>query len=101
MTSRKTTDRLIKDIITSTANFNRLMLVEWFDPCDHAEEATIDDLDIQRAIYESCGFLMGVSNDHLVIGYNKDMSETGKYKGYGSIPLPLIINVHIMDRNCD
>jgi len=44
---------------------------------------------------------MGVSNDHLVIGYNKDMSETGKYKGYGSIPLPLIINVHIMDRNCD
>ncbi len=101
MTSRKTNDQLIKDIMFSKDNLNRLILVEWFDPCDHAEEATIDDLDIQRAIYESCGFLMGVSNDHLVIGYNKDMSETGKYKGYGSIPLPLIINVHIMDRNCD
>tara|TARA_R110002012_G_scaffold54175_3_gene138936 strand:- start:515 stop:820 length:306 start_codon:yes stop_codon:yes gene_type:complete len=101
MTSRKTNNQLIKDIIISKDNLNRLMLVEWFDPCDHAEETTIDDLDIQRAVYESCGFLMGVSNDHLVIGYNKDMSETGKYKGYGSIPLPLIINVHIMDRNCD
>ena len=101
MTSRKTNDQLIKDIIISKDNLNRLMLVEWFDPCAHAEETTIDDLDIQRAVYESCGFLMGVSNDHLVIGYNKDMSETGKYKGYGSIPLPLIINVHIMDRNCD
>ena len=101
MTSRTTNDQLIKDIIISKDNLNRLMLVEWFDPCDHAEETTIDDLDIQRAVYESCGFLMGVSNDHLVIGYNKDMSETGKYKGYGSIPLPLIINVHIMDRNCD
>ena len=101
MTSRKTNAQLIKDIMFSKDNLNRLILVEWFDPCDHAEEATIDDLDIQRAIYESCGFLMGVSNDHLVIGYNKDMSETGKYKGYGSIPLPLIINVHIMDRNCD
>ena len=44
---------------------------------------------------------MGVSNDHLVIGYNKDMGEAGKYKGYGSIPLSLIINVHIMDRNCE
>ena len=101
MTSRKTNRKLINDIITSKSNFNRLILVEWFDPCDHAEETTIADLDIQRAVYESCGFLMGVSNDHLVIGYNKDMSETGKYKGYGSIPLSLIINVHIMDRNCD
>ena len=101
MTSRKTNDQLIKDIIISKDNLNRLMLVEWFDPCDHAEETTIDDLDIQRAVYESCGFLMCVSNDHLVIGYNKDMSEVGKYKGYGSIPLSLIINVHIMDRNCD
>ena len=101
MTSRKTNDQLIKDIMFSKDNLNRLILVEWFDPCDHGEEATIDDLDIQRAVYESCGFLMGVSNDHLVIGYNKDMSETGKYKGYGSIPLPLIINVHIMDKNCD
>jgi len=101
MTSRKTNAQLIKDIITSKDNLNRLILVEWFDPCDHSEETTIVELDIQRSIYESCGFLMGVSNDHLVIGYNKDMSETGKYKGYGSIPLPLIINVHIMDRNCD
>jgi hypothetical protein len=101
MTSCKTNAKLINDIITSKSNFNRLILVEWFDPYDNAEEATITDLDIQRAVYESCGFLMGVSNDHLVIGYNKDMSETGKYKGYGSIPLSLIINVHIMDRNCD
>ena len=101
MTSRKTNAQLIKDIITSKDNLNRLILVEWFDPCDHSEETTIAELDIQRSIYESCGFLMGISNDHLVIGYNKDMSETGKYKGYGSIPLPLIINVHIMDRNCD
>ena len=101
MTSRKTNDQLIKDIITSKDNLNRLMLVEWFDPYDNTEETTIADLDVQRAVYESCGFLMGVSNDHLVIGYNKDMSETGKYKGYGSIPLSLIINVHIMDRNCD
>ena len=101
MTSCKTNAKLINDIITSKSNFNRLILVEWFDPYDNAEEATITDLDIQRAVYESCGFLMGVSNDHLVIGYNKDMSETGKYKGYGSIPLSLIINVHIMDKNCD
>ena len=101
MTNRKTNDKLINDIITSKSNFNRLILVEWFDPYDHAEETTIADLDIQKAVYESCGFLMGISNEHLVIGYNKDMSETGKYKGYGSIPLSLIINVHIMDRNCD
>ena len=101
MTSRKTNAQLIRDIITSKDNLNRLILVEWFDPCDHSEEITIADLDIQKAIYESCGFLMGVSNDHLVVGYNKDMSETGKYKGYGTIPLSLIINVHIMDKNCD
>ena len=100
MTSRKTNDPLIKDIITSKDNLNRLILVEWFDPCDHSEETTIAELDIQRAVYESCGFLMGISNDHLVVGYNKDMSEIGKYKGYGAIPLSLIINVHIMDRNC-
>ena len=101
MTSRKTNSKLINDIITSKSNFNRLILVEWFDPCDHSEEIIIADLDVQKAIYESSGFLMGVSNDHLVIGYNKDMGEAGKYKGYGSIPLSLIINVHIMDRNCD
>jgi hypothetical protein len=100
MTSRKTNDQLIKDIITSKDNLNRLMLVEWFDPYDNSEEVTIADLDVQRAVYESCGFLMGVSNDHVVIGYNKDRSELGKYKGCGAIPLSLVINVHIMDRNC-
>jgi hypothetical protein len=101
MSSRKTNIQLNKDIMLSKSNLNRLILVEWFDPYDSSEEVTLVDLDIQKAVYESCGFLMGVSNDHLVIGYNKDMSETGKYKGYGSIPLSLIINVHIMDRNCD
>ena len=44
---------------------------------------------------------MGVSNDHVVIGYNKDRSELGKYKGYGAIPLSLVTNVSIMDRNCN
>ena len=53
MTSRKTNDQLIKDIITSKDNLNRLMLVEWFDPYDNSEEVTIADLDIQRAVYES------------------------------------------------
>ncbi len=101
MSSRKTNIQLNKDIMLSKSNLNRLILVEWFDPYDSSEEVTLVDLDIQKAVYESCGFLMGISNDHLVIGYNKDMSETGKYKGYGSIPLSLIINVHIMDRNCD
>ena len=101
MTSRKTNIQLIQDMILSKDNLNRLVLVEWFDPYDDSEEITISGLNIQRAIYESCGFLMGVSNDHLVIGYNKDMSEKGKYKGYGSIPLSLIININIMDRNCE
>jgi hypothetical protein len=94
-------NRLIKDIITSKKNLNRLVIVEWFDPCDYSDEMTITDMDVQKAIYKSSGFLMGVSNDHLVIGYNKDRGETGKYKGYGTIPLSLIINVHIMDRNCE
>ena len=101
MTSRKTNIQLIQDMILSKDNLNRLVLLEWFDPYDDSEEITISGLNIQRAIYESCGFLMGVSNDHLVIGYNKDMSEKGKYKGYGSIPLSLIININIMDRNCE
>jgi len=101
MSSRKTNIQLNKDIMLSKSNLNRLILVEWFDPYDSSEEVTLVDLDIQKAVYESCGFLMGISNDHLVIGYNKDMSETGKYKGYGSIPLSLIININIMDRNCD
>ena len=43
---------------------------------------------------------MGISNDHVVIGYNKDMSEKGKYKGCGYIPTALITNAHLMDRNC-
>lgn len=101
MANRRTHTQIIKELITNKNNLNRLILVEWFDPCDHSEEVIIADLDVQKAIYESSGFLMGVSNDHLVIGYNKDMSETGKYKGYGTIPLSLIINVHIMDRNCE
>tara|TARA_R100000700_G_C3139711_1_gene121928 strand:+ start:588 stop:893 length:306 start_codon:yes stop_codon:yes gene_type:complete len=101
MVNRKTHSQLTKDILSSKRNLNRLILIEWFDPCDHADETTIADLDVQKAVYESSGFLMGISNDHAVIGYNKDMSEVGKYKGYGSIPLSLIINVHIMDRNCE
>ncbi len=101
MSSRKTNAQLLKDVMLSKNNLNRLVVVEWFDPCDNSEEITIADLNIQKAIYESCGFLMGVSNDHLVIGYNKDISEKGKYKGYGSIPLSLIININIMDRYCE
>ena len=101
MSSRKTNVQLNKDIMLSKDNLHRLVLVEWFDPYDNSEEVTIADLDVQKAVYESCGFLMGVSNDHVVIGYNKDMSEIDKYKGYGAIPLSLVTNVSIMDRNCN
>jgi|TARA_R110002012_G_scaffold78610_2_gene200227 hypothetical protein len=97
---KKAYTKLSRDIIYNKDNLNRLVIIEWFDPYDESDEITIDTLNVQRATYESCGFLMGVSNDHVVIGYNKDMSEKGKYKGYGNIPMSLITNAHLMDRNC-
>ena len=100
MAEKKTYSKLARDLIYHTDNLNRLVIIAWFDPYDESDEITIDSLHVQRALYESCGFLLGVSNDHVVIGYNKDMSEKGKYKGYGNIPMSLITNAHLMDRNC-
>lgn len=99
MTERKTHCKLTREIIYNKDNINRLVIIEWYDPYDGSDEISVDNLDIQRAEYESCGFLIGVSNDHVVIGYNKDSNEKGKYKGYGSIPISLITNAHLMDRN--
>ena len=100
MTERKAICKLTRDLLNNKDNINRLITIEWFDPYDDSDEITVDNLNIQRAEYESSGFLIGISNDHVVIGYNKDANEKGKYKGYGSIPMALITNAHLMDRNC-
>jgi len=97
---RKTRNQLVIDLLTNKDNLHRLIIIEWFDPYDDSDEVTVGNLNVKKALYESCGFLMGVSNDHAVIGYNKDMIEQGKYKGCGYIPMSLITNAHLMDRNC-
>ena len=94
---RKTRNQLVIDLLTNKDNLHRLIIIEWFDD---SEEVTVDNLNAKKAVYETCGFLMGVSNDHVVMGYNKDMIEQGKYKGCGYTPLSLITNAHLMDRNC-
>jgi len=96
---RKTRNQVIIDLLTNKDNLHRLVIIEWFDPYDDSEEVTVDNLNAKKAVYETCGFLMGVSNDHVVMGYNKDMIEQGKYKGCGYTPLSLITNAHLMDRN--
>ena len=96
---RKTRNQLVIDLLTNKDNLHRLVIIEWFDPYDDSEEVTVDNLNAKKAVYETCGFLMGVSNGHVVMGYNKDMIEQGKYKGCGYTPLSLITNAHLMDRN--
>jgi len=36
----------------------------------------------------------------MIIGYNREVPFKNVYKGYGAIPIALVTNVSIMDRNC-
>jgi hypothetical protein len=96
-------DRIDRKVIEDKNNRNRLVVVTWFDPYDDSDEVTIGELKITKAYYRTSGYLMGIDNDHAVLGYNQeydhDEKPTGTYKGYGAIPMPLITNVEIMDRN--
>jgi hypothetical protein len=41
-----------------------------------------------------------IKDDHMIIGYNREVPFKNVYKGYGAIPVALVTNVSIMDRNC-
>ena len=66
---RKTRNQLVIDLLTNKDNLHRLIIIEWFDPYDDSDEVTVDNLNAKKAVYETCGFLMGVSNGHVVMGY--------------------------------
>ena len=97
-------DRINRKIVEDKTNRNRLVVVTWYDPYDDSDEVSIGDIKVKREVYRTPGYLMGVHNDHVVIGSNQEYLEckerpTGTYKGSGRIPVSLIINVEIMDRN--
>jgi len=95
-------DRIDRKVIEDKSNRNRLVVVTWFDPYDASDDISIAELKIKRQLFRTPGYLMGVHNDHLVLGNNQEYNDekiSGDYKGYGAIPIPLITNVEIMDRN--
>jgi hypothetical protein len=95
-------DRIDRKVIEDKSNRNRLVVITWYDPYDDSEEIQVGALEIKRAYYKTPGYLMGVDNDHVVLGHNQEYEQerhTGTYKGYGAVPMSLITNVEIMDRN--
>ena len=92
-------DRANREVLKEA--LGRLIVITWFDPYDVNEELNIKDIgDIKKAYYETSGFFIGVSNDQVLLGNNKDLDNEGVYKGYGVVPCSLITKVDIMDRNC-
>ena len=92
-------DRINRKVVEEA--LGRLVVITWYDPYDASEELNAKDIgDIKKAYYETSGFLIGVSNDQVLLGNNKDLENEGTYKGYGVVPCSLITRVDIMDRNC-
>lgn len=91
-------DRINRKVLGNAKN--RLILVEWVDAYDSSDEINIKDFKLTKQIYETPGFFIEVVDDHLIMGINRDTNNEGTYKGYGSIPVSLITNVQLMDRNC-
>ena len=94
-------DKINGKIINDKRNLHRLVLIDWQDAYDNSDEIDVKDINIEEIIYQTPGFLLGIHNRHLVLGYNKEKPFKGVYKSYGAIPESLITNAAIMDRNCD
>ena len=91
-------DRITKEVIKEAKD--RLVIVEWVDAYDSSDELDITDIKLVKQVYETSGFFVEIKDDHVIIGYNKEKPFKNVYKGYGAIPVSLVINVAIMDRNC-
>ena len=91
-------DRITKEVIKEAKD--RLIIVEWIDAYDSSEELDITDITLVKQVYETSGFFVEIKNDHMIIGYNREVPFKNVYKGYGAIPVALVTNVAIMDRNC-
>jgi len=68
-------------------------IISWKDAVDDAgAEFTAETLVFTEVIYDTCGFFIGIRNDYVILGYNKE-NDGKTYRGLGYTPCSLVVDI--------